>query len=151
MNKFNSRIPRYNDDSDYTTNAPSYYDDLARKNKLIKELAKRIWEYEKTLHESLEEIENILNDYINIVDGKIEIIDHVIGEGFNDRIEVLLREWVNDGTLNHIINEEIFNDLNSKIDQVDNDLNEFRDQVDNDLNCIKKDVYMLGEITFFRG
>ena len=31
---FNSRIPRYNDDSDYTTNAPSYYDDLARKQKL---------------------------------------------------------------------------------------------------------------------
>src|SRR5690625_4184391 len=106
---FNSRIPRYNDDSDYTTNAPSYYDDLARKNHLIKELAKRIWEYDKKLNESLENIENILNEYIDIVDGKLEIIDRLIGEGFNDRIEELLREWVRDGTLENIINEEIFN------------------------------------------
>src|SRR5699024_10259364 len=107
--KFNSRKPYYNDDSDYTTNAPSYYDDLARKNQLIKYLAKKIWEYEKTLNESLENIEKVLNEYIDIVDGKLEIIDNVIGEGFNDVIEQLLREWVNDGTLNHIINEEIFN------------------------------------------
>ena len=63
--RFNSRKPRYNDDSDYTTNAPSYYDDLARKNQLIKYLAKKIWEYEKTLNESLENIEKVLNEYID--------------------------------------------------------------------------------------
>ena len=125
MSRFNSRIPRYNDDSDYTTNAPSYYDDLARKQKLIKELAKRIWEYDKQLDQSLENIENVLNEYITIVDGKLELIDHIIGEGFNDRIEVLLREWVNDGTLNHIINVEIFN--------------------------MKEEIYYLGETTIFRG
>ena len=125
MSRYHSRKPRYNDDSDYTTNAPSYYDDLARKNKLIKELAKKIWEYEKTLNESLEDIEQKLNEYITIVDGKLEVIDHIIGEGFNDRIEELLREWVNDGTLNHIINVEIFN--------------------------MKEEIYYLGETTIFRG
>ena len=125
MSRYHSRIPRYNDDSDYTTNAPSYYDDLARKQKLIKELAKRIWEYDKQLDQSLENIENVLNEYITIVDGKLELIDHIIGEGFNDRIEVLLREWVNDGTLNHIINVEIFN--------------------------MKEEIYYLGETTIFRG
>src|SRR5690606_36070046 len=123
------RRPRYPSDSDYTTNSPSYYDDLARKNKLIQYLAKRIWEYEKTLHDSLEEIENVLNEYINVIDGKIELIDHVIGEGFNDRIEILLREWVNDGTLNHIINEEIFNELN-------NDIINFKNEVKNDISEI---------------
>jgi len=133
LSRFNSRKPRYNDDSDYTTNAPSYYDDLARKNQLIKHLAKRIWEYEKKLHDSLEEIENILNNYINIIDGKIELIDHVIGEGFNDRIEILLREWVSDGTLNHIINEEIFGDLNLEI------------------KYIKDELFYLGKTKIYRG
>lgn len=103
------RRPRYPSDSDYTTNSPSYYDDLARKQRLIKELAKRIWEYDKTLKESLENIENTLNDYIDVIDGKLEIINDRINEGFNSVIEELLREWVNDGTLDHIINEEILN------------------------------------------
>ena len=98
MSRFNSRVPRYDDGSDYTTNAPSYYDDLARKQKLIKELAKRIWDYEKTLEENLQ----MLKD-------KLKEIEDIIGEGFDLRIEELLREWVNDGTLEHIINEEIFN------------------------------------------
>jgi len=118
VSRFNSRKPRYNDDSDYTTNAPSYYDDLARKNQLIKYLAKKIWDYEEILNKSLEEIENILNKYIDIIDGKIELIDHVIGEGFEHIIEMLLREWLQDGTLDHIINEEI---LKNKADHKDLD------------------------------
>lgn len=110
MSRFNSRKPRYNDDSDYTTNAPSYYDDLARKQGLIKELAKRIWDYDKTLEENLQ----MLKD-------KLKEIEIIIGEGFDLRIEELLREWVNDGTLNHIINEEIFNTKADK-DWVDDEL-----------------------------
>ena len=112
MSRFNSRVPRYNDDSDYTTNAPSYYDDLARKQKLIKELAKRIWDYEKTLEENLQ----MLKD-------KLKEIEDIIGEGFDLRIEELLREWVDDGTLENIINEEIFNTKADK-DWVIDQLNE---------------------------
>lgn len=110
MNRFNSRKPHYNDDSDYTTNTPSYYDDLARTRKLIEELAKRIWDYEKTLEENLQKLKDKLSE-----------IEHLIGDGFNDVIEDLLREWVNDGTLEHIINEEIFNTKADK-DYVDKEL-----------------------------
>src|SRR5699024_6118148 len=96
--QMNRRYPRYPDDADYTTNAPSYYDDLARKNKLIKKLAKRIWEYDKILADSLEEIEEVLR----------QVIDK-IGEGFNEEIYQLLVKWVEDGTLDHIINETLMN------------------------------------------
>lgn len=78
MNKFNSRIPRYNDDSDYTTNAPSYYDDLARKQKLVKELSLKIWEYDKILASKLKEVEDTLKKYADILDGKIEDFDRII-------------------------------------------------------------------------
>lgn len=86
---FNSRIPFYNDSSDYTTNAPSYYDDLARKNKLIKHLALRIWDYDKEMLKRLEEWDKNLED-------------------FPEDVKKLLEKWLKDGTLDEIINETIF-------------------------------------------
>lgn len=78
MNKFNSRKPRYNDDSDYKTNAPSYYDDLARKQTLIEELSHKIWEYDQILYAKLKEVEETLTKYADILDGKIENFDNII-------------------------------------------------------------------------
>ena len=78
MSRFNSRKPRYNNDSDFTTNAPSYYEDLARKQKLIKELAHKIWEYDQILHDKLKEVEDTLKKYADILDGKIEDFDQII-------------------------------------------------------------------------
>ena len=103
MSRFNSRKPRYNDDSDYKTNAPSYYDDLARTRQLIKKLASRIWDYEKTLEENLQKLKD-----------KLAEIEHLIGDGFSEAIEILLREWLQDGTLDDIINEEL---MNQKVDK----------------------------------
>ena len=87
MSKFNfrSRIPNYNDDSDYTTNAPSYYDDLARKQKLFEELSKRIWEYDKELAKRFEEWDKLIKQ-------------------FPDDVLKLLEQWLQDGTFDHIIN-----------------------------------------------
>ena len=78
MSRFNSRKPRYNYDSDYTTNAPSYYDDLARKQGLIKELAHKIWEYDQILYAKLKEVEETLKKYADILDGKINDFDRII-------------------------------------------------------------------------
>ena len=50
-----SRRPYYNDESDYNTNAPSYYDDLARKQQLIKYLAMKIGVYDKELEKRFKE------------------------------------------------------------------------------------------------
>lgn len=78
MYRMNSRRPYYNDDSDYTTNAPSYYDDLARKTRLIEELSKKVWDYIDNLEENVKNI---------------------------------LIQWLKDGTLEQIINDEIFGKL----------------------------------------
>ena len=87
---FRSRYPRYPDDSDYKTNAPSYYDDLARKNKLIQMLAERIWEYDKEILKYFERWEDNL-DTIN-----------------EDVIEMMI-QWLEDGTLDDILNKELMN------------------------------------------
>ena len=74
----NRRYPRYPDDADYQTNAPSYYEDLARKHGLIKELSNKIWEYDKILYEKLKEVEDTLQEYADILDGKINDFDQII-------------------------------------------------------------------------
>lgn len=74
----NPRNPHYEGDVDYTTNAPSYYADLARKQGLIKELAQKIWEYDQILAAKLKEVEDTLTKYADILDGKIEDFDTII-------------------------------------------------------------------------
>src|SRR5699024_4427287 len=97
---------------DYQTNAPSYYEDLARKQKLIQLLAEKIWEYEETLDLTLEEITNRLESYIEdndkLMTERLEQWDLNL-EKFPENVELLLQEWLSDGTLDHIINETIFN------------------------------------------
>ena len=104
--------PRYESDADYTTNAPSYYDELARKNKLIEALAKKIWEYDKELAKRFAEWDKNLED-------------------FPDDVKALLNEWIDDGTFAEIINEEIFL---TKADQ--EDFLSFQKEMEEELNHI---------------
>lgn len=85
MSQFNGRFPHYPDDSDYNTNSPSYYDDLAKKSKLIHLLAKRIWEYDEELAKRFAEWDQNL-------------------EEFDDEVIRLLNEWLENGVLDDVIN-----------------------------------------------
>lgn len=98
--------PWYDDRADYNTNAKSYYDDLARKNKLIEMLAKKIWEYDERLDERLEDLENVLQSYLDKWDERIDNLD--------DEVSHIFVEWLEDGTLEQIINHEV---LGNKADQ----------------------------------
>lgn len=124
----NRRKPFYSDDTDYTTNSPSYYDDLARKQKLIQLLAEKIWEYEETLKLSLEEIKNVLE----------QVIDK-IGEGFNKEINDLLVLWIEDGTLDHIINETLMN-LKADKTYVDNLILSITQDLESQKTELKDDI-----------
>lgn len=93
------RYPFYTDNADYNTNSKSYYDDLARKNALIEILSKRIWEYDEELANRFEEWDQNL-------------------EELPEDLEKLLVGWFEDGTLEDIINNNIFNDLNDIINKV---------------------------------
>ena len=89
-NDFFRNIPRYNDDSDFTTNSESYYKDLARKQKLIKLLAERIWEYDEEIAKYFERWEHNL-------------------ETINEDVIEMMITWLEDGTLDEILNEELMN------------------------------------------
>ena len=100
----NRRYPRYPDDADYQTNAPSYYEDLARLQKFFKMLSKRIWEYDKEIAEYFRRWEENLAT-------------------INEDVIRMMIQWLEDGTLDHIINETIFS---WKLDK--KDFNDFMDK-----------------------
>src|SRR5699024_4053204 len=106
MVQMNRRYPRYPDDADYQTNAPSYYEDLARKQKLIKLLAEKIWEYDERLNDRLEDLKNVLEDYLAQWDERIENLD--------DEVSHIFITWLEDGTLEKIINNDV---LGNKADK----------------------------------
>lgn len=76
--------------ADYTTNSKSYYDYLEKVTGILIFISRKIDEYDGTLEEYFERWEENLKE-------------------FPENVQKLLIEWLNDGTLENIINEEIFN------------------------------------------
>src|SRR5699024_10386868 len=134
VRRFNSRFPTYPDDADYTTNSPSHYDDLARKNKLIKVLAEKIGVYDEDLEKRFEEWDKLI-------------------EELQDELKRMLQEWFDDGTLAEILAELMLEDyatiewvkdwVNEKFD-TNNDIikkliDDFKEKLDN-----KSVTYIVG-------
>lgn len=123
--KLRKIYPHYDESNDYNTNAKSYLDYLAKANKLYEILAERIWEYEEKLNLTLEEINDKLTSYIQQNEDMLfdmltkwdERIDNL-----DDEVSDIFVTWLNDGTLEQIINHDV---LGNKADKsyVD-DLNE---------------------------
>ena len=138
---FNSRIPRYNDDSDYTTNAPSYYDDLARKNKLLKTLSYRIWEYQEVINKQFNEWDEQIKEYF------LEWQKNL--EEFDEEVMKLLRQWMEDGTMADLINKTLLNMkadkeyVDDELARVDNELSKKADKSKLELNI--KDYGAVGD------
>lgn len=82
--------PHYTKDADYQTNAPSFYEYLARNNELLQLLAERIWGYDEEIQEYFQRWEDNLST-------------------INDEVIQMMITWLEDGTLADIINNELFN------------------------------------------
>lgn len=87
MDYYDRRVPRYLDnDSDFSTNAESYYKNLARKERLIKELALMIAGYDEELAKRFAEWDKLI-------------------ERFPEDVRLLLEQWLLDGTLGDILTD----------------------------------------------
>src|SRR5699024_9857504 len=86
----NRRYPRYPDDADYQTNAPSYYEDLARLQKLFEILSKRIWDYDREIAEYFKRWEENLKN-------------------INHEVIKMMIDWLDTGILEDILNNELLN------------------------------------------
>src|SRR5699024_6171941 len=139
MHRYNNRrSPYYESDLDFTTNAPSYYEALARFRKSLKELSKRLndveehfkdlvlgWLEDGTLAGLLEQV--LLDDYATEV-----YVNNAINDLHIEDYATI--EWVTN-KLNDYTNQ--INNINNRIDNIETDLQDifnFKDETTNKLD-----------------
>lgn len=80
----------------------------------------------RTVQELLNQFFIKINETIDLSNGTIELVEYLVNEGLKEEIANKLGEWVLDGTLEEIINVEIFNDLSSKVNLNTVSINEIK-------------------------
>lgn len=126
----NKRFPKYPDDADYTTNSPSYYEDLARKQKLIELLSKRVEGVRLQLLEEFGDFKQLTTEQLDQFNNRLNTI--------KEEMKIFFNEWLEDGVIDEIINVTI---LNQKADLsfVENELGNIKDDFLNETSEIKDD------------
>lgn len=120
MNDFRSRKPYYEDDTDYTTNSPSYYQALARFTEALRNLTDRMNDVEQRF-------EDLMIKWLD--DGTLAgILEQVLLDDYATKIHV----------------QEKISELQQIIDQVVTELNEemtiFKNEMDRNFNDFKRDI-----------
>lgn len=69
-----------------------------------------------TIQELLCKFFEKINDCIKVSNATFKLAEWLVSVGLKQEVALTLNKWLTDGTLKEIINEEIFNDLNTKLD-----------------------------------
>ena len=69
-----------------------------------------------TLNELLCKLAQKMDEVITQSNESFNYLDWLKGQGLSDEVIKILEEWKEDGTLETLINENVFNGLNTKID-----------------------------------
>lgn len=75
-----------------------------------------------TIQELLCQFFTAINGCIDISNKTIDLAQWLVGEGLSIEVVKKLYVWLHDGTIENLINKEIFSDLNNKIDSIKTDI-----------------------------
>ena len=87
-----------------------------------------------TLNELICKLAQKMDEVITQSNESFNYLDWLKGQGLSDEVINTLQAWKDDGTLENIINENIFNNLNTKIDNFQADVNNKVDTFKNEVN-----------------
>lgn len=77
-----------------------------------------VYDYDSlSLQELLCKFFEKINECIDIANATFKLAEWLVSVGLKQEVALTLNKWLEDGTLKEIINEEIFNDLNTKINE----------------------------------
>ena len=103
-----------------------------------------VYEYDGlSMQELLCQFYTKINECVDFSNSTLDLCEWLVNEGLNQEVALKLTTWLNDGTLENIINVTVFENLNKKIDNVSSqlehikhvDLRQFPRQ-----NCEKNDT-----------
>ena len=88
-----------------------------------------------TLNELICKLAQKMDEVITQSNESFNYLDWLKGQGLSDEVIKIMLEWKENGTLETLINENIFNGLNTKIDNFQTDVNNkvvtFKNEVNN--------------------
>ena len=87
-----------------------------------------------TLNELLCKLAQKMDEVITQSNESFNYLDWLKGQGLSDTVINTLLAWKDDGTLDTIINSNVFNELNTKIDNFQTDVNNKVDTFKNEVN-----------------
>ena len=87
-----------------------------------------------TLNELICKLAQKMDEVITQANESFNYLDWLKGQGLSDEVIKIMLEWKEDGTLETLINENIFNGLNTKIDNFQTDVNNKVDTFKNEVN-----------------
>ena len=87
-----------------------------------------------TLNELICKLAQKMDEVITQSNESFNYLDWLKGQGLSDEVIKIMLEWKEDGTLETLINQNIFNGLNTKIDNFQTDVNNKVDTFKNEVN-----------------
>lgn len=83
-----------------------------------------------------------------------EVYRWLMNEGLDETVGYRLREWLDDGTLHRIINEDLLSDINKKVESFISEINSLIDDlqtmIQNEMKFYKTEFDQIGTIKFIR-
>ena len=102
-----------------------------------------------TINELLCKLAQKMDEVITQSNESFTYLDWLKGQGLSDEVIKLMIEWKENGTLQTIINEQLFNNLNTKIDENKAKLDESINAINSQLETIEKQtsIYIYPNMT----
>ena len=100
-----------------------------------------------TINELLCKLAQKMDEVITQSNESFNYLDWLKGQGLSDELIKIMLDWKENGTLETVINEQLFNDLNTKIDNNKTELNEQLEtsvqEINTKINSNKNDILLL--------
>lgn len=85
----------------------------------------------KTTQEIFNQFFTKINDVIDATNASVTLIEYLVDAGLQEEIAQKLIEWVEDGTLKGIIDEDVLEEIHAKVDGAIKEVEEQKDRVEN--------------------
>lgn len=84
----------------------------------------------KTTQEIFNQFFAKINDVIDATNASVTLIDYLVNVGLQEEVAEKLIQWLEDGTLKDLVDENVLKDINDKLSKAVNDIQDQRDELE---------------------